>query len=88
MIQNFVVAKIVFVKGGSPGLVVMGGDSWSKGRGFKSQHCMLDGHFSHLFVAGIVMFVRKEGNKRKRGRDGPFLKIVCIQLAIDSYRDF
>ena len=29
----------------SPGLVVMGGDSRPEGRGFKSQHRMLDGHF-------------------------------------------
>ena len=28
-----------------PGLVVMGGDSCSEGRGFKSQHRILDGHF-------------------------------------------
>ena len=33
--------------GGSPGLVVMGGDSRSKGRGFESQRQILDGHFSH-----------------------------------------
>ena len=32
--------------GGSPGLVVMGGDSSSEGHGFESQHCILDGHFS------------------------------------------
>ena len=30
--------------GGSPGLVVMGGDSRSEGRGFKSQRRILDGH--------------------------------------------
>ena len=30
--------------GGSPGLVVMGGDSCSEGRGFKSQYHILDGH--------------------------------------------
>ena len=28
--------------GVSPGLVVMGGDSYSKGRGFKSQHHIQD----------------------------------------------
>ena len=35
--------------GGSPGLVVMGGDSRSEGRGFESQCRILDGHdiFSH-----------------------------------------
>ena len=37
-------------KGGSPGLVVVGGGSCSKGPGFESKHCLLDGHFSHLFV--------------------------------------
>ena len=33
--------------GGSPGLVVTGGDSHSEGRGFESQCCILDGNFSH-----------------------------------------
>ena len=36
-------------KGGSPGLVVMGGDSCTEGHGFDSQHCVLDGHFSQMF---------------------------------------
>ena len=45
------------VWGGSPGLMVMGGDSCSKGRGFESRHHILDGHFSHLFVVKIVMCV-------------------------------
>ena len=40
----------------SPGLVVKGGDSCSEGPGFESK-CILDGHFSHLFVIKIVMFV-------------------------------
>ena len=37
------------IMGGSPGLVVMGGDSCSKGRGFESRRRILDGHdiFSH-----------------------------------------
>ena len=39
--------------------MVVGGGSCSKGCGFKSQCCILDGHFSHLFVVKIVMFVRK-----------------------------
>ena len=41
---------------GSPGQVVMGGDSYTEGHGFKSQHCSLDGHFSPLFVVLIEMF--------------------------------
>ena len=39
--------------GQEPGLVVMGGDSCSKGREFESQHQLLDIHFSHLFVVKI-----------------------------------
>ena len=42
----------------------LGREPWSsgydlclKGRGFESQHHILDGHFSHLFVVRIVMFV-------------------------------
>ena len=46
--------------GRSPGLVVMGRDSRSKGRGFESRHRILDGHFSHIFVVKIVMFVWKD----------------------------
>ena len=34
---------------GSPGLVVMGGHSCSKGREFESWHCILDGHF-HIYL--------------------------------------
>ena len=37
--------KTFLIMGRSPGLVVMGGDSCSKGHGFKSRHCKLDGHF-------------------------------------------
>ena len=45
------------IQGGSPGLVVLGEDSCSEGRGIKSR--ILDGHniFSHIFVVKIVMFV-------------------------------
>ena len=35
----------ILSQGGSPGLVVMGGDSRTKGRGFESQHQILDGHY-------------------------------------------
>ena len=37
--------------------MVMGGDSCFKGHEFKSRHCILDGHFSHLFVVKIVICV-------------------------------
>ena len=35
----------------------MKGDPHSKGCVFESQHRILDGHFSHIFVVKIVMFV-------------------------------
>ena len=53
----------------STGLVVIGGDSCFEGRGFESQHQIVDGHFSHLFVVKTVMFVLKDENKRNRGQD-------------------
>ena len=61
--------------GGSPGLVVMGRDSRPEGRGFKSLHRILDGHFSHTFVVKIVLFVwkRPKINEKEAGV-GTFLK--------------
>ena len=45
--------------------MVMGGDSRSKGHGLESQHCILDGHFSHLFVVKLLcLFERKYIKKR------------------------
>ena len=45
--------------GGRPGLVVIGGDSCSEGRGFESRRRILDGHnsISHIFFVRIEMFV-------------------------------
>ena len=43
--------------GGSPGLVVMGRDSCSKGREFESWQCILEENFSHSFLIKIVMCV-------------------------------
>ena len=42
--------------GGSPDLVIMEGDSCSKGHGFESQHRLLDGHF-HIYLLKNVVFV-------------------------------
>ena len=53
-------------------LIVVGGNSSSKGCGFETLHFTLDGHFSHLFV---VMFVWKDENKQKEAGDGPFKKL-------------
>ena len=40
--------------GGSPGLVVMGGDSYPEHCGFESLHRILVGHFSQIFVVGKI----------------------------------
>ena len=65
-------SQTVFVyKGWSPGIVVMEGDLHSRGCGFKSQHQILDGQFSH-YTGTIVMFIlKKTKNKRNRGRGWP-----------------
>ena len=54
-----VMNKTLTISGWEPGLVVMGGGSCFKGRGFKSHTALpiLDDHFSHLFVVKIVLFV-------------------------------
>ena len=43
--------------GGRPGLVVMGGNSCSRGREFESWHRILDGHFHIYFFVKIVICV-------------------------------
>ena len=55
--------------------MVMGGDSRSEGCGFESQHRILDGHYSHIFVAKIcnVCLKRPKINEKEPGV-GPFKK--------------
>ena len=57
--MKLIVVVIIYLKGGNPGLVVMEGDSHSRGRGYKSPHQILDGHFTR-FIAKIVMFLSKD----------------------------
>ena len=41
--------------------MVVGGNSCSEGHGFESLHCILVGHFSHIFVVKtVMMFVCKD----------------------------
>ena len=67
-----------FYLGGSPSLVVMGGDSYSEGCRFKSRHRILDGHFSHIFVIQIeIIFVWKDQKQMiKEAGIGLFLKEI------------
>ena len=62
------------MKAGSTGLVVMGGDSHSECRGFKSQCHILDGHFITLICCKIVLMfvcIRPKINVKEAG-DDPF----------------
>ena len=54
--------------------MVVGGDSCYEGRGFKSQHHIQDGHFSHLFVVKIVMLFEKTKINEKEAGNGHFVK--------------
>ena len=69
--------------GGSPGLLVMRGDSFSEGCGFESQYHILNVHFSHRFVADIVMFNGKDKNKQK-SRVGWPIKNMFFGSGCDS----
>ena len=62
--------------GGSPGLVVMRRDSRSEGRGFKSRHCILDGHFFTLICCKICndICLKRPKINYKRGRGLPIKK--------------
>ena len=59
--------------------MVMGGDSRSKGCGFKSRHRILDGLFSHIFVVKIcnVCLKRLKINEKEVGVS-PFTKIFLF----------
>ena len=61
---------------GSPGLVVMRGDSRSGGCGFESQCRLLDGHFFTLIwckLYWLFLWKRLKINEKETG-DGPFFK--------------
>ena len=48
--QPMPIAADLLLEGGSPGLVVEGGDSKSEGCESESRHQILDGHFSHFLL--------------------------------------
>ena len=61
--------EVTFTKslGGSPGLVVMGDDSCSKGRGFESRRRKLDGHFfTFICCKNCNVCLKKTENKTKK----------------------
>ena len=74
--------KLIKRLGGSPGLVVMGGDSHSKGCEFKPRHRILDGHNIFTMICkNCIVCLRGTENKRKRGRGWPiFFKKTAQQV--------
>ena len=52
----------------------MGGDSCSEGRGIEFQYCILDGHFSQLFILKWYCFFEKTKINEKEVGYGHFLK--------------
>ena len=62
--------------------MVMGGDSRSEGRGFKSRCRILDGQF---FTCCIDVNLKKTENKRKRGRVGPFSKKAAASTFWETF---
>ena len=74
----FCLIKNIWSLGGSPGLVVMGGDSCSEGNGFKSQYCILDGHFITFICC---LFEKRKINEKEAG-DGPFLNYIIVIISV------
>ena len=68
--------KNVCCLGGSPGLVFMGGDSRSKGHGFKPGTVYCIDFFQHICSKNLQCLFEKTKNKRKRGRGWPILKKI------------
>ena len=70
-------------KGGSPGLVVMGGDSRSEGCGFESLHCILDGHFFTYIFCNTCNDVRLKRPKinDKRGQGWPIIRQIILSIS-------
>ena len=54
--------------------MVLRGDSCSEGRGFKSQHCILDGHcYTLILLHKLSCFFEKTKMNGKEAGDGPFI---------------
>ena len=55
--------------------MVMGGDSCSRGRGFKSQHHILHGHFlTFICCKNCNVCLKNAKINEKEAVDGPFFK--------------
>ena len=55
--------------------MVMGDNSCSRGRGFESQCCILDGDFSTLICGkNCIVYLKRPKIKLKRGQGWPIFK--------------
>ena len=60
------------VRGWSPGLVVMGVDSRSDGRGFESRHCMDTTFFKLICCKNCIVCLKRPKMNEKEAGDSPF----------------
>ena len=69
-------------RGGSPGLMVMGGDSRSKCCGFESRHHILDGHFfTYICCKNCNVCLKRLKINEKEAGVGPFKKRKVVQTS-------
>ena len=77
-------------EGVSPGLIVIGRDSRSEGRGFESRHCILDRHFFAYICCknSIVCLKRPKINKKRPGLAHFKKEVFVYQSAIQNCYSF
>ena len=89
--RSFCIAQIVYTnndgRGGSPGLVVMGRDSRSEGRGFDSWYRILDGHFfTYICCKNCIVCLKRPKINEEEAVVGPFfLKTMMEFLSFIIY---
>ena len=66
--------------GGSPGLVIKGGDSLSEGYEFESWHWTLDGHFFKLICCKICIVGLKRPKINEKAADDCPLKTISHNI--------
>ena len=64
----------------------MGGDSRSEGRGFKSRHCILDGHFfTYICCKNCNVCLKRPKINEKEAGVGPFFKKTGVFSFYDGH---
>ena len=66
--------------------MVMGRDSPSEGRGFKSRHCILDGHFfTYICCKNCNVCLKRPKINEKEAGVGPFFKKTGVFSFYDGH---